>query len=343
LQGLKQMAVTISGTQSAPVGVATFGSASGGIQGGGLNTGVAGIAGGANIAPVTVDPTFVGIGGGGQTDSASIVGGGGGLSNAQLNAGQIGLLQNQLDQLDPSLQTGLGNIGNSYNLQANRLDQQKAVGQRNYNTGVQQNDQSYANNRNGIATNTRANTTALQRLLGMNGAGNSSASYELAPYAAGLQGSTQLNQAQQVYGNNRNSLDTSWGDTQRSYTNSLEDLNNQRYQQENGLRSSIAQSRAQILNQMGQASGNPQQYASQVNDLLSQITQLGQQYQNPVLRSADVSYAAPTTSNYFLNGGQAQAAQGGQLQGGAASDLNPTFLNLLAGGQRDPYGNLIAA
>jgi hypothetical protein len=247
----------------------------------------------------------------------------------------------------------LQNIANSYNLQGNRLDQQKAAAQRDYQTGVQQNTQSYLNNRNGIQSNTRANANALQRLLGINGSGNSSAAYEQAPYAAALQGSQQLNQAQTTFGNNAGSLDTNWQDTQRGYGNAFEDLN-QKYTQENSLRASIAQARAGLLDKIAQATTNAglargQNYAqaagarapyqSQIDSLLSQITQLGSQFASPVMRTPDVSYQAPNLSNYFLNGGQAQAAQSQQAQGGAASDISPTFLGLLSGQQRDQFGN----
>jgi hypothetical protein len=267
-------------------------------------------------------------------------------------------LQGQMGQLDPQQAIGLQNIANSYNLQGNRLDQQKAAAQRDYNTGVQQNTQSYLNNRNGIMSNTSANANALQRLLGINGSGNSSAAYEQAPYAAALQGSTQLNGAQTTFGNNQSSLDTNWQDTQRGYGNAFEDLNNQKYQQENSLRASIAQARAGLLDKIAQASTNAglargQNYAqaaagrapyqSQIDSLLSQITQLGSQYSNPVMRTADVAYQAPNLGNYFLNGGQAQAAQSQQAQGGAAADISPTFLGLLSGQQRDQFGNLITA
>lgn len=268
---------------------------------------------------------------------------------------QASQLQGQIGNLDGQMNVGLQNIGNSYNLQGNRLDQQKAASQRNYDTSTQQNDQSYSNNRNGIMQNTRANATALQRLLGINGSGNSSAAYEQAPYAAALQGSQQLNQAQTTYGNNQTGLNNNWQDTLRGYTNAWEDLNNQKYQQENNLRSSIAQTRASLLDKIGQAKTNAgmamgqsfataaaarNPYQNEVNSLLQQITQLGSQYANPVMRTADVSFNTPTLANWFVNGQQAQAAAPQQAQGGAASDVSPTFLGLL-GQQRDQFGNII--
>jgi hypothetical protein len=76
-------------------------------------------------------------------------------------AAQRAQLQAQIDQLDKQQGIGLGNIDNSYNLSANRLDQQNAAAQRDYNTQVGQNGQSYANTRNGIQQNNRATNLSL--------------------------------------------------------------------------------------------------------------------------------------------------------------------------------------
>lgn len=250
-------------------------------------------------------------------------------------------LQGQIGQLDNQQNIGLGNIGNSYNRTLNRLNQQKGVARRDYDTGVQNNQRSYLGTRNGIMQNSRATTNALQRLLGINGAGNSSAALEQAPYAVGLQASQNLSGAQNTYGTNYQSLDTGWQDTERSYNNSREDLDTQKYQQENSLRSGIAQTRASLLDKIANArvqakvaGGSSYEAAraartpfqEQINGLLSQITSYGQQYANPVLRAGDVAYKAPELGQYELG----QFGIGNQQQApGAQSDLNPAFLGLL--------------
>jgi hypothetical protein len=261
-------------------------------------------------------------------------------------------LQGQIGQLDNQQNIGLGNINNSYTGSLNRLDQQKGVAQRDYNTGVQNNSRQYLNTRNGIMQNSRATTNALQRLLGMNGSGNSSAAFEQAPYAVGLQATQNLTGAQSTYGTNAQSLDTGWQDTERSYGNSKEDLNTQKYQQENSLKGSIAQTRASLLDKIANARVQAQvaggssyasaaavrtPFQSQINDLLSQITNYGNQYANPVMRAADVSYKAPDLGQYQL--GQFGIGNG-QQAAGAQSDLNPTFLNLLTNRDDDRQGLL---
>lgn len=256
---------------------------------------------------------------------------------ANPNAGAIAQTNTQIGQLDGQQRIGMENIGNSYNDANNRLDEQYGVAQRNYNTGTQQNTQSYSNNRSGIMNNTRAQANALQRLLGINGSGNSSAAYEQAPYAAGLYGSQQLNQAQNAFSQNQGQLDTSWQDTERSQRTARGDIESEKYRKENGLKSSIAQARVSMLERLQQLQGDNSQSGA-INDLLGQITEYGRQYREPVTRSTDISFTNPTLKNYFLNNNQQQAAAGG---GGAASDLNPAFLGML-GGQRDEYGNLIS-
>lgn len=264
----------------------------------------------------------------------------------------INQLTPQLGQLDNQQNIGLQNIGNSYNLAQNRADQQQAADQRNYQTQLGQNQQSYINNRNSILQNTLTQQNALQRLLGIAGSGNSSAAYEQAPYAAGLQGSQQLFGAQNAYGQNENSLNTGWNDYTRNFQNSLQDLKNQKYQQQQNLQSSIAQTRANLLNQIAQANvyrdvaqGQNYQTAlnarapfqSQINNLLSQITQLGNQWQNPQIQTGPVTYQAPAMNNFGFQAGPAPTSQNDANNSG---DVLPSFLNVLQP-KRDQYGQVV--
>lgn len=264
-------------------------------------------------------------------------------------------LESQIARLDDQQRIGLENVLNSYNRGRNRLSEQRGIAERDYGTNRDRNVNNYLGARNGIMQNTRATANALQRLLGLNGAGYSSAALESAPYAAALQGTQNLSGAQRTYGDNEASLATAWGDTERGYNNSVEDLDSQRYQQENNLRSSIAQTRASLLDrisqgkiQAGMARGENYQtaaagrgdYQSQIDSLLDQITGYGRQYANPVLNTGNVSYKAPTQAQFSLD---RFAAPTPTNNSGAQSDLSPTFLGLLTGqqGERDEYGNLI--
>jgi hypothetical protein len=319
IQGLGAINRSLGNTSpSAPTGQSYTGTAGGGGGGGSVRT--------ASTAPVG-DP-----------------------NTAAYYQSVIDQLNGQNGRLDSQQNVGLGNINNSYNQQYNRLGDQQTTAQRNYNQQDQQNMQNYANTRNGILSQTHSTSNALQRLLGLNGAGNSSAALEEAPYAAGLQGTQNLNQAQQSFSTNGTNLKNSWQDAQRQYSNALDDLNNQKYQQENGLRSSIAQTRANLLDQIGAAATNKnlalgQNYAQaqaartpyqqQINTLLDSITNLGNQYQNPVLKAGNVTFNTPDQSQFSL-GHQATIQS---QQPGAGANLDNNFLNLIGMNQKDKNGN----
>lgn len=260
-----------------------------------------------------------------------------GMTAGQLNASNISQINGQLGQLDPQQQIGLDNLQNSYNNSLNGLNQQHGIAQNQYNTQQQQNTQNYTNNRNNIITNTNAQMSALQRLLGLNGAGNSSAAYDLVPYAASQYGSQNLNQAQQTYGQNGSNLQNAWDATEASYNTNKDNLGHQLYAGQNSLKSGIAQTRANLLSELGQLQGNSAQYDPQINSLLSQITQLSNQYANPVMQTDKLSFTPATLANYSL--GQQTAAHNSQNPG--ASEINPTFLGMLQGNQRDQFGNII--
>lgn len=255
------------------------------------------------------------------------------------NQGTIDQIQGQLGQLDTQQGIGLNNLQNSYQSSMNQLNQQHDLAQNQFNTSQHQNTQNYVNNRNNIITNTNAQMNALQRLLGLNGAGNSSAAYDLVPYAASQYGSQGLNQAQQTYGQNGANLQNAWDQTQLNYNNDQSNLGQQLYAGQNNLKSGIAQTRANLLSELGQLQGDTSKYTGPINDLLSQITQLSNQYANPVLNTPTLSFTPASLADYSL--GPQTAATNANNPG--QSDVNPTFLGMLQGQQRDPYGNLIKA
>ena len=344
--------VTVSGR---PGQVSVPGTGAGSTRGYSLDGGIQGSMldaanqGGANTGQYDQYGNYIGGSGGG---------GGGGRANSDPNqaawyADQAAQLQAQLDRLGSQESMGLQNIGNSYNRSYNRLQEQRGVNERNYNTSVQQSDQGYANTRGGIMNQTNATANALQRLLGINGAGNSSAALYAAPYAAGLQGSQSMNEAQQTYANNRSALDTSWEDAQRGYSNAFADLDQQKFSHEQNLRSSIAQTRAGLLSKIAEANqqrqiamgsgyesaraaANP--YLQQVNSLLDSIAGLSNQFANPVMRTADVRYSTPNLGKYSL--GQGGGVQ--QAQGAPESDMNSALLPILADRERDEYGQRLS-
>lgn len=253
---------------------------------------------------------------------------------------QAALLQNQLGTLDTQRAVGQGNIDNSYNTSFNRLNQQKAIAERDYGIGVGDQEQGYGSARNAVASNVRARQNALQRLLGIAGSGNSSAAFDAVPLATAREGTAQLAPVQTTYYQNRRNLDNNWNDTLMNYGNSQEDLNNQRAGQRNQLESSIAQSRADILSRLSgidqQRGVAPNQsYTDQIMSLVNQIAGLGGQYNGTVALRNDLKFEAPDLAKYALGPQTPISQQTPQNQG-----VDPTLLPVLAKKEDQLLANL---
>lgn len=254
---------------------------------------------------------------------------------------QQAVLQGQLGQLDPSEQIGMGNLQRSYNDANSNLGLQFGRAERDYNTGVTDTQQGYSQARDAAASNARARLSSLQRLLGIAGSGNSSASMDAVPYSVAREGTEQLAPVQQTYGRNRRNQDVAFGDTKQDYTRGQGELATQLGQGQNSLKQSIATQRATLLDQIMNAGtqagiAGGQNYAqaqtaqgplqTQINDLLAQITQLGKTYENPNMSTNNVAYAAPQMGTYL------PGAAGGVIDNRPGADnIDPTFLSLLTG------------
>lgn len=313
-------------------------------------------------APVTKNTdTSGGDGGGGAAPNNSGVYTGGGSGTDPLAAAraqygdpsqydaQIQAYNGQIGGLQGQEAVGLQNNANGYQLEHNRLGDEQAGSEKQYNTGIQQNTQTYQNNRTKTLNASRSNAQALQRLLGINGAGNSSAAYEQAPYAAALQGSQDIGEAQQTFGMNAQNLDTGWQDTQRKYKNAFDDLSTQKFQGDNSVKSNIAQSRADLLDKIatasvnrnlangqtgGQAQAGRNQYQPEIDSLLQQITSLGKGYANPVIAAKSVDATPVQLSDYAQ--GRRLVAQNQPAAGNG--DIASNFLPFLAQKRDDLYG-----
>lgn len=306
-------------------------------------------------------------GGGDQAGGTySTVGGGSGAATAQTvpvgdpnlaaqYADQANQLQGQVGYLDGQLQNGENTINNSYGQSLQSLNAQNALAQKQYDTTKAQNTQDYNNTRNAAVTQVRSQAQALQRLLGMNGSGNSSAAYEQAPYAAALQGSQLINGAQSTYAKNAANTDNNWAQTQLSAQQQKQKLDQSKQQQEQKLQSDIANSRATLLDQIRQAQmnhdmalGSDYQTArnnqaglqSQITGLLNQIQSIG--HVNPLtFDPTTVQYNTPDMAQYSLDGVTAPTAAG---TAPGANNVDNTFLSYLTSGQkRDQFGNPIMA
>jgi hypothetical protein len=268
---------------------------------------------------------------------------------AQL-ANQENDIEAQLGRLGKTRNVGFGNINSAYNQALNRLNEQKAVANRDYQTNTQDTVKGFLGARNDVASQTRARLDAIRQLLGASGSGASSASQYAAPYAAVREGTQRLAPVQGTYATNRRNLDVALGDTMRQYGNEQEDLGQQRYQQRQQLLSGVKQTRADLLeklNQIGVAraeaqGGNIEDVLAQqggrrqaINRLLDEILGLGRQFDNPVLRANNINFATPDLGAYdFDEMGEIATDVPG------AEDFDPFLAPILSG--RDEEDQLLA-
>lgn len=308
-----------------------------------------------NISPVNVlQPTtnYLGQQSGGVPLQTAGGGGGGGAGGgsgvdpsiyayydnmANGVQGQINALggQQTVDQqnIDNAFQTGVNNLNASRNVANRDYTQNKAS---DVNNLVQQ--------EGNIQMNTGQQTNALERLLGASGFGSSAVAQDGVPYATGLVGNQQMNGAQNNSAKNQQALDQGWGDYQTNFNNANNDLGHQHFVQTNALKASIDSNKASLLSQLSNiaqqrtaaqpgatyasivAAGQPMQ--NQINTLTSDITQLGNQYANPVIATSAPAYQAPALSAYEASANPQIAMNSSSP--GAASNLG-VFTNMLLG------------
>lgn len=226
-------------------------------------------------------------------------------------------------------QQGVGdqNILNSYNSAFQQLTGQKAADLQNLTNQQSQAQSDNQSARDNIGASVRNVSQGLARLLGIHGAGNSSAATVLAPFAAAQQGNQQRSQVQQAYGQNMNALDQAITGTNTGYDNSFGQLATDKQQKENDLQSSIAQQRANLLGQRSDATNNQ----PAIQAILDSITQLGL---NPTFTPKAVQVAAPNLSQYNYTPTTAPTLGGDSGVSGAALQAAGPYYSLLAGQQK---------
>ncbi|MCA9334315.1 hypothetical protein KC963_04665 [Candidatus Saccharibacteria bacterium] len=253
---------------------------------------------------------------GGYSTSGGSSGGSGGTSYdpaaVALYDQAIGQANAGLGRLGSQEGIGIANVEGDFNNNLQRLLSAKNRTQQQYegNKVTSTQDNLQARSDIDFATGQRAN--ALKRLLGARGAGSSSASRVAAPYAAALEGTQQLNDVADTFAKNMGALDKSWGDYNFEWDQNKNDLEAQKVNAINAVKSEVANKRVNLLNTLAQLNTQRQQalggsagatvaaaqpYLNQVNDIYGQIDNLGRQFQGRV-NVADPTYSAPDLSAY---------------------------------------------
>jgi hypothetical protein len=163
---------------------------------------------------------------------------------------QIAALNNQYGGLDTQSRTGLQYIEDAYNKGTSRLNQQQSSALSRYATQRGDTRRDFANTDEDIDSNARNSFNMMQSVLGRHGAGSSSASTELVPYAVANDASKTRGKVADSYAINLRDLQTAEDDTKTQYKNSVADLSDQRKQNQYNLDKDVTGKRAEIQNQL---------------------------------------------------------------------------------------------
>lgn len=226
---------------------------------------------------------------------------------------EAGSYESQLGDLDPVLAQTLSDIGSGYNTAVNSQGQSMADATQDYNTTKGNDLKGETQTLDSISGNTRAQGNALQRLLGLAGSGNSSASEVAAPYLVNQAGATANGQAQTTFGENQQALDTNFARAQRNNQTALSGLAQQEFAAQNQAKASNANQKAGVLQSIitalgnfGSAAGNSQgatsaalqPYIDQLNSAAQAGAGFTGQYAAPVYATNPNVYSAPSLASY---------------------------------------------
>lgn len=237
---------------------------------------------------------------------------------------QMDYINRQLGNLDGSFNSGMNQLGDNFNKGLSRLNDQQSNALTRY--GVQRTDtaRDFDSSSNDIDNNARNNYQALTSLLGRAGAGSSSASQVLTPYAVSNDASKTRGKVSETYGRNLRDLGLAEDETKQSYENNKRDLEDQKRSSEYGLKQGIESQRAQLQGKLAEAQGNLAQAnggdfnaaknamggALSSRDAIERsLSTLLDQYRNPYTVK-DVAAKNVATQNYALD------ANGVKVEGG---------------------------
>lgn len=169
---------------------------------------------------------------------------------------QLEYIGRQLGNLDGSFNSGMNQLGDNFNKGLSRLNEQQSNALTRY--GVQRGDtmSDFNTSSNDIDNSARNNYQAIMSMLGRAGAGSSSASQVLTPYAVSNDASKTRGKVSETYGRNLRDLTNAEDETKQSYENNKRDLEDTKRNSEYGLRQGIDSQRASLYGKQAEAQGN---------------------------------------------------------------------------------------
>lgn len=183
----------------------------------------------------------------------------------QYTPDQVNALNSQLSQTDRLLaslgvtrDSGLANINNEYGRSVGRAQEGQAQFNRDLNVRRQDNQTNKTNSLNRINTDAENKFNSVMRMLGIKGAGVSSAAQMVAPHLVAQNASNQRADQFDTFGRNQRSIDTAATDSELKYKNLFEDLLGQRNTKENDFRQNM-------VNQENELYGTRADIAAQID------------------------------------------------------------------------------
>lgn len=231
---------------------------------------------------------------------------------------QIGAIDNSLNNLGATRNAAQNQINDAYNKGMDRLNQQQSRALSRYATKRSDTTRDFQHSTEDIDINSANKYRALQNLLGRAGAGRSSASANVVPYAVAQDASKSRGKVADTYSTNMRDLKTAEDETKESYNNNVQDLQEQKRNKEAALDNDIKSkesayhsSRAELLGKRAQAAGGGwrQVQGAMAGDIAQKdaidraLASLLDNYRNPV-NVRDVKVSDPKLTNYAndLNG-----------------------------------------
>lgn len=234
---------------------------------------------------------------------------------------QIASLNDLLGRTDVSLNQGLQQLESGYQGNVNQQNNQKAQALQDYQ------DKRVATNKdklgayNTINKNANNGFRSLGQIIGRAAGTGSSAFQEALPNAIGRETSSKRGDANTTYASNLGNIDTAQKKTENSFAQILQDLANQRLQQEQSLRTGVESQRQNILGQQqalqaqrGNLAG-VQALQPQIEQSRNTVESFFNQFR-PTYTAQQAPIAAADLSAYNVDRSNVNAAQ----QGGDATN-----------------------
>jgi hypothetical protein len=271
------------------------------------------------------------------TPSGTYAGGvGSDAANAAIAAATLGNQSQDLNSLlgrtQVGLDQGLSALGDSYTSNVNQQHNQEAQALQDFSDKRVQTNKDKVGAYDVINKNANNGYRSLAQIIGRSAGTGSSAFQELLPDVVGKDTSSKRTDANTTYAQNLGNIDTAQKKTENSFAQVLQDLANQRADQEKQLRTGVEGQRQTLQSQIAQVEAQKAQAAGG-NAAAIAASQAGPQAAiensrnavesffnsfKPTVTAQQAAVAAPDLSQYTVDRSNINAADAG-----AADPTNP--------------------